>query len=164
MMRLVAISMAVLLAGCASTGGEMAECAAPAQPWIEAGEGASARDAAGAGQARLAVGEAVRLALHPDGEVIYLTLPQGEGEAASFGGLASFAIARAGVYVVGVDRPSWIDVVRDGAAVDTVRHGRAPACSGIRKEVAFRLEPGAYTLELSGSEAADIGVLIRPDS
>jgi hypothetical protein len=154
----------VLLAGCSNSAAPPPQqaCTAVAQPWEAPRTSSSARDAVGAAQVRFGTDEAVRLSLHPDGEVAYLTLPQGEGEAASFGGLASFFIEEAGPYSVGLSEPIWIDVARGGRAADPVRFGPGSPCSGIRKAVTFDLAPGEYVLELSGSTVPDVGVLITP--
>ncbi|MBO9519252.1 MAG: homogentisate 1,2-dioxygenase [Porphyrobacter sp.] len=120
----------------------------------------SATSAAGLAQAGFKVGEAVELKLHPDGEVAYQTLPQGEGEASSYGGMARFTVTEPGLYQVGLGSPAWVDVVRDGKAQPTVAFGHGPACTGIRKVVSFQLQPGDYALEISGSEGADIRVIV----
>jgi len=97
--------------------------AAPAEPWKAARTAVAGRDPDSA--VGLKMGDAVRLSLHPDGEVTYVTLPKGEGEPASLGGLARFSVERAGVYSVGVSEPIWIDIARDGKAIEPVRF--APA-------------------------------------
>ncbi|HEY6814847.1 MAG TPA: homogentisate 1,2-dioxygenase [Croceibacterium sp.] len=165
MRRMVLASM-VLLSACASVSAQeqpaqQPACPAVAEPWKAPRTIASARDAASAAQAAFAVGEAVRLSLHPDGEVAYLTLPQGEGEAASFGGMASFAVEQAGTYRVGLSEPVWVDVVYDGKPAETVRFGPGPACSGIRKAVSFALEPGPHAIEISGGTTAGVRVLVE---
>lgn len=142
--------------------GEQEACTAVAEPWKAPRALSSARDVAGAAEARFATGEAVRFALHPDGEVAYATLPKGEGEAESFGGLGSFTIERAGTYSVGLSEPIWVDVVHQGKPAETVRFGRGEACSGVRKAVTFTLAPGEHVLELSGSTVPAVGVMIRP--
>lgn len=65
-------------------------------------------------QALFTAGEAVDLRLHPDGEVAYQTLPQGAGEAKSFGGMARFTVTEASLYQVGLGSPAWVYVVREG--------------------------------------------------
>lgn len=161
-MRSILPVFAIFLASCATSAPPQAEtCAAPAEPWRDARAIASGRDAAGADEARFAPGEAVRLSLHPDGEVAYLTLPQGAGEAASFGGMASIAIESAGLYRVGLSEPVWVDVARDGAPAEAVRFGPGPACSGIRKAVSFDLQPGTHAIEISGGEIGTVGVIVE---
>ena len=166
-MRTIVLAPIVLLAAWASASAQQREaqplqaCATVAEPWKAPRAIASARDAAGAVQAPFAVGEAIHLALHPDGEVAYLTLPQGEGEAASFGGMASLTVEQAGTYRVGLSEPVWVDVVLDGKPAETVRFGPGPACSGIRKAVSFVLLPGRHVLEISGSTLPQTGVVVE---
>src|SRR5690606_5523868 len=114
LMRSILLLSLVLLPGCASASPQPAAqaCATVAEPWKAPRSANSASDGAEAARAGFAVGEAVRFSLHPDGEVAYLTLPQGAGEAASFGGLVSFTVERAGVYSVGLSEPIWVDVVQ----------------------------------------------------
>jgi hypothetical protein len=121
----------------------------------------AARTAAEARQASIATEKPIRLALHPDGEVAYLTLPQGEGEAGSFGGLASFTVEQAGTYRVGLNEPVWVDIASGGTPAEAVRFGPGPACSGIRKAVSFELRPGPHVLEISGGVVPETGVLIE---
>lgn len=161
-MRSITVLCALLLAGCASASAqpEQQACANVAEPWRASRVASSARDAEEAAKVRFSVGEAVRLSLHPDGEVAYVTLPQGEGEPESFGGLASFTIEQAGIYSVGLSQPIWVDVARNGKPAEAIRFGPGPACSGIRKAVAFELRPGPHILELSGSTEREVGILV----
>lgn len=165
-MRTIVLASIALLSAFASASAQDSApqplaCENVAEPWKAARDLASARDAAEAAQAPFAVGEAVRLTLHPDGEVAYLSLPKGEGEATSFGGMASFTVDQAGTYRVGLSEPVWVDVVEDGKPAETVRFGQGPACSGIRKAVSFALRPGPHVLEISGGTIAEAGVLVE---
>lgn len=162
-MRNLAALALVLLTGCAAAHAqpEAAACAVPAQPWRDARTAEAARIPAALEPARVFVGQPLRLRLHPDGEVVYLSLPQGEGEAASFGGLAPLLIERAGTYRVGLEKPSWIDVSADGKPAEATRFGPGAACSGIRKAVEFHLGAGAHVLEISGNADAELGVLVE---
>ena len=55
---------------------------------------------------------------------------------------------------------AWVDVVRAGRALASSAHGHGPACTGIRKIVDFRLQPGRYVLQVSGGTSASVPVLI----
>lgn len=165
-MRTIVLAPIALLSAFASASAQDSApqplaCENVAEPWKAARDLGSARDAAEAAQAPFAVGEAVRLTLHPDGEVAYLSLPKGEGEATSFGGMASFTVEQAGTYRVGISEPVWVDIVEDGKPAETVRFGQGPACSGIRKAVSFALRPGPHVLEISGGTIAEAGVLVE---
>jgi hypothetical protein len=69
-------------------------------------------------------------------------------------------IARAGNYSVALSDAAWIDVTAAGKTLTSTGHGHGPACSGIRKLVRFDLEPGRYSLRLSGVKAATIDMAI----
>lgn len=148
---------AILLVSLGISAPALAQCAAdvalPPQyaAWPDARPVASAKDEVGLAAALFAVGEAIDITLHPDGEVAYLSLPKDGGEASSFGGMASFEVTQPGTYRVALGLSVWVDVVRDGKPAETVAFGRGEDCSPVRKRVEFRLEPGPHVLELSGS-------------
>ncbi|NJR79034.1 homogentisate 1,2-dioxygenase [Sphingomonas sp. 36D10-4-7] len=108
----------------------------------------------------LAVGRGVDLSLHPLAQVQPVAAWGREAAADSSAGLAMFQVARAGTYRVALGNAAWIDVVRAGRSLPSSAHGHGPACTGIRKIVDFRLTPGRYVLQLSGSAAAALPVLI----
>lgn len=110
--------------------------------------------------AAFAVGQAVDLKLRPDAEVTHAKPPKAADGASSFGGLALVHIARAGRYSVGLGGPTWVDLTRDGKPTESIAHGHGPACSPIRKAVAFDLAPGDYVVDLSGNKTADIRLMI----
>ena len=157
MLRSLAISLALF----ASLPAAAQDCAELHAPWAQAGQVVSATDPAGFAAARIEAGQAVLLDLHPDGEVAYRSLPQGEGEAASSGGMAVIAIAQPGRWQVAIDRPGWVDLVGTGGPAEALRFGPGEPCSGIRKAVTFALEPGEYVLEVSGVLDGQIGVLVE---
>ena len=164
-LRLVAVLTPAALLLASPTGAPAQQaCAAPAEPWRAPKVLPAARDQAGLAAARFAPGEAVRFTLHPDGEVVYLTLPKGAGEEASFGGIAAFTVTEPGLYRVGLSAPLWVDVVENGKPAASVKFGPGPECSGIRKAVSFRLAAGEHVLEMSGGTEAGLGVVIEPVS
>jgi len=112
--------------------------------------------------AALRPGHAVALSLQPTPDVDYALSPERPPGPASHGGMARVTIERAGTYRVALGSAAWIDVVRDGKALASVGHGHGPACSDIRKMVDFRLEPGAYVLQIAGSAAPAINLLVAP--
>lgn len=86
--------------------------------------------------------------------------PGKPAEPGTSGGLAMFQVTRAGTYRVALGGGAWIEVVRQGRALPSVAHGHGPMCSGIRKVVDFRLRPGRYILQLTGSASTSLPVLI----
>lgn len=159
MLRWGILLLGVGLAGCATAPAPACETAFP-QAWISPRPLASATAAARLAPARFEIAQPVALRLHPDPEVAYVTLPQGEGEETSFGGLATFTVERAGLYSVGMGASPWVDVSRDGQPTPTVAFGRAPECSAARKFVSFELAPGDYVLEISGNESAELVLVV----
>ncbi|MFY0022699.1 hypothetical protein ABTQ05_22485, partial [Acinetobacter baumannii] len=55
-------------------------------------------------------------------------------------------VPRAGTYAVALSDAAWIDVNRNDKTQTSTGHDHGPACSGIRKIVAFALVPGHYQL------------------
>lgn len=108
----------------------------------------------------LALGRGADLSLHPLVQVQAVAPWGREPMPESQGGLAMFQVTRAGTYRVALGSAAWIDVVRAGKSLPSSAHGHGPACTGIRKIVDFRLTPGRYVLQLSGSAAATLPVLI----
>ena len=80
--------------------------------------------------------------------------------AGTFGATLRFTVATAGTYRVAVGSAVWIDVVRAGASLTSTAHDRGPACSPVRKIVDFRLAPGVYALQVSGSATPSVGVMV----
>ncbi|UIJ44610.1 hypothetical protein LZK98_16325 [Sphingomonas cannabina] len=108
----------------------------------------------------IAVGQAVRLTLAPGSEVAFARAPEKAPAAGSFAGLVALEVPKAGRYRVALGGPAWIDLVRDGAPLASAAHGHGPACTGIRKIVDFDLQPGHYFLQLSGSPAAEVVLMV----
>ena len=55
---------------------------------------------------------------------------------------------------------AWIDVVKDGKAIESTAHGHGPDCSGVRKVVDFPLQPGSYTLQVAANGQAQLPLLV----
>ncbi|TCP37038.1 hypothetical protein [Sphingomonas sp. BK235] len=108
----------------------------------------------------IAVGRGADLRLAPVEQVTPALVPQRVPDEGETAGLALFQVARPGTYRVALGDAAWIDVVRAGHALTASAHGHGPACSGIRKMVDFQLEPGRYVLQLSGTRATSLPVLI----
>jgi hypothetical protein len=166
-MRGLRIGVAMIAAALPAAG--MAECPAgglalPAaySAWATPQALSSATGLAGSDAANFATGEAIDAGLQPDGEVTYLTLPKGAGEAASFGGLASFEVTQAGIYRVALGDFAWVDVDRDGKPLAPAAFGHGPECPAVKKVVDYQLEPGRYVLEISGEKAPQLRLMVLP--
>jgi hypothetical protein len=111
----------------------------------------------------LAIGRGADLSLHPLARVTPVA-PWGKEPAAdASAGLAMFQVVRAGTYRVALGAPAWVDVVRAGKPLAAQAHGHGPACTGIRKIVDFRLQPGRYVLQLSGGGVTSLPLLIAQE-
>lgn len=109
---------------------------------------------------RLAVGHAARLTLLPTPEVRYPHRPEKPGGSVSYGGLVRIDVPAAGTYRVALSSAAWVDLVRGGTPVTSVKHGHGPDCTGIRKMVDYPLQPGSYTLQISANGEQVITVLV----
>ena len=113
-------------------------------------------------KAELVPGTAARLTILPTPKVTYPVRPEKPGGTVSYGGLLRFTVAAEGVWRVMLDSGSWIDVVKDGKAAQSIAHGRGPACTGIRKMVDYRLSPGTYTLQIAANGTENLTLLVAP--
>lgn len=120
----------------------------------------SAKTAGKAAIGVMAVGRPFMVQLQPTDAVQWANRPAREPKPNTRGGVAKFKIDAAGTYQVGISDRSWIDVVGSKGPVTSIGHGHGPACSGITKIVRFKLSPGDYTLQLSGSTEPEAKVLI----
>ena len=129
-------------------------------PWADPVPLAAANSTARSGRARLAIGQAARVALLQTPAVRYPLRPEKPGGSVSFGGLVRIDVREAGTYRVALDSAAWIDLVREGQAVSSSAHGHGPDCTGIRKMVDFPLTPGRYTLQIAASGVPQATVLV----
>lgn len=109
----------------------------------------------------LTPGERAEVTLADTAGVTYLAMPEHAPPPGSKGGLVKFAAATAGTYRVALGTGAWIDVLDAKAKpVASAAHAHGAACSGIRKTVDFKLAPGTYALQLSGSKDARAAVTV----
>ena len=168
-MRPILVSIAFVLALAAPAAAQEAEptCPADAKPipahlasWTHPTPLTAAASAADAGKAALKVGRAVDAALPSTGDVKFSLRPEKPGGSVSHGGLFSVDIGKAGTYTVALSTGAWIDVVRDGKALESSAHGRGPACTTLRKMVQFPLQPGRYLIQISANAEPKIGIMV----
>jgi hypothetical protein len=128
--------------------------------WTAPTVSAAASNAQLLANAGIEVGQALKLALLPQGEVKFPLQPGKPGADGSHAGLLSLSIADAGTYRVALGTGAWIDLVDNAQAVASSAHAPGPACSGIRKMVDFSLHPGHYTLQISANAEPQTTVLV----
>jgi hypothetical protein len=141
-------------------------CAAPVAPtgvlapWTSPVAATAAESSSAARTAPLAVGEAARVTLLPTSQVSFAAPPERPGDAASFGGVFTLAVAEPGTYRVALGAGAWIDLVRGGEVIASTAHSHGPECSGIRKMVDFPLEAGTHIVQIAASPVAETTVLV----
>lgn len=130
------------------------------QAWSAAAPLAAATAPDNAAKAELTPGGAIKAALVHTPDVHYAARPGKPGGTVAFGGLFKIAIAEPGVYRVALGNASWVDLIKDGVAAESIAHGGGPACSGIRKIVDYQLQKGDYIVQLSAGGDAETGLMI----
>ncbi len=82
---------------------------------------------------------------------------------AGHGGTLALTVARAGTYRIALSVPGWIDVSGADGMKASSGHSHGPACSGIRKIVAFALEPGTYEIRIARSPVPQPRIMVIMD-
>jgi hypothetical protein len=100
----------------------------------------------------ITLGQTYEITLHPQSDVKFTVEPSqvmlSEGSYAGFMGITA---PTSGRYRFSFSGASWVDVVADGASLDTVLFAGRHACQPLRKLVDYDLEAGkSYMLMLSG--------------
>lgn len=108
--------------------------------------------------ATLEVGRATLVSLHSAKHLGFAAPAKGEAE--GNGGTLALAIPKSGTYRVALGDAAWIEMVQGGKPVASRSHAHGPRCSGIRKIVEFTLAPGNYTVQLSGSPADSVALMV----
>jgi len=169
-MRLtVLLAVAALAAPAAALAQEAAPAACPATPaalpagleaWASPAPLAAATTAADAGKASLKIGQAFDAALPGTPAVTYALRPEKPGGSVSYGGIFAVDVTKPATYTIALSTGAWIDVVRDGKTLQSTAHGRGPACTTLRKMVAFPLEPGRYLIQIAANGEPKIGIMV----
>jgi predicted small integral membrane protein len=79
-------------------------------------------------------------------------------------GLFSFATQKAGRYRIGLTTGHWIDVLDGNTVIGSTSHEGRSGCALLHKVVEFELPANrTLTLQLSGQEAAVVGLIVIAD-
>ncbi|HWE79648.1 MAG TPA: hypothetical protein VG270_14125 [Pseudolabrys sp.] len=70
---------------------------------------------------------------------------------------------KAGVYRVTLAEAAWVDVVQDGREVAAKAFSSALGCSGVRKSVKFEFDNEPLTIQVSGTTAHRVTLVVTPD-
>jgi hypothetical protein len=111
------------------------------------------------------LGAAVTLELVPSADA---KLPEAPSRAPKFpnsyaGFLRVSAAPNAGTYRITLSHAAWIDVVQDGQELKPSAFTGAKGCDGIAKSVKFELAATPFVVEISGTSAQAIGLVVTPD-
>mgnify|MGYP003385027075 CR=1 FL=1 len=115
------------------------------------------------GDAPVLAGSKYMLTLLPY-EDVKLVMPEKPIHLLKYAGLLSFTVDKSGLYRFSTAPYVWLELVpADGSGKEPGVRGseiRLLACSSIKKNVVFELEPGRYWLQMSGSLEADVQLMI----
>jgi hypothetical protein len=136
---------AALIAGIAAPAWA-ADCPAPAA-WAKPERHIAARSPAM--KFALKPGTSSQIGLLPQQQVKFAV---GKVTRKGFAGLAAIDVAKAGTLRLLVSNRTYVDLVRDGKALDLTGEPAHPDCPGVRKALDFTVKPGRYLVQLSGSE------------
>jgi hypothetical protein len=121
----------------------------------------AALSSAGVSAADIALGQPYDLGLSEVSKVSFSASPGKPAARGAFCGLVGLSVRTPGTYVVALGAGAWVDVLKDGAPLTPSDHGHGPACSTLRKRVAFDLSPGAYLLQLSSAPSGRIALMVQ---
>ena len=100
----------------------------------------------------------MKFALKPGGTVQIGLLPQGDVKFATgkatrngYAGLAAIDVPRAGTLQVAVDNKTYVDLVRGTKPLALAGEPKMKGCAGVQKVLEFKVAPGRYLVQLSGS-------------
>ena len=106
--------------------------------------------------------QAFTLVLVSAKDVAY-AVPPAKKKDDGFAGLVAFAAPeKPGLYQVTLSGEGWIDLVQNGAGLDSTDHTGAKKCAGLRKSVRFSVGAAPVTLQINAAPADTIKVAIRP--
>jgi hypothetical protein len=73
------------------------------------------------------------------------------------------ALPKSATYRITLSEPAWIDVVQDGQEIKSGAFSGVMGCEGIRKSVKFDLNASPFVIEISGTPAHEIAIVVTPD-
>jgi hypothetical protein len=126
---------------------------------------ASPAQVASGGEASQALGAAIKLALVPlaDAKLPIEPSPKPKSPDSYAGFVRLPALPMAGTYRVTLSEGGWIDVFQEGREVKSGAFSGATGCEGIRKSVKFDLSAAPLVIEVTGTTAREIGIVVTPD-
>ena len=72
------------------------------------------------------------------------------------------APAVAGPYQIVVSQATWIDILQDGRYIKPSAFSGATDCPGTRKSIRFNLVAAPFVVQISGTTAPAVSLLVEP--
>jgi hypothetical protein len=69
----------------------------------------------------------------------------------------------AGTYRITLTLGAWVDVIQDGHTVESTAFSGGTGCEGVRKSVKFDLTATPFIIELSGTNARSVSLVVTQD-
>ena len=115
-----------------------------------------------AAAAVLVPGRMYELTLSPQSQVSFAVPPGGHHQLeGAHAGLARLTLPAGGLYRISLDQPAWVDVLANGAAIQSRDFQGRPGCNAPHKVVEFLLPAATpLTLQFSASAAARVRVSV----
>lgn len=139
-----------------SASAQAASCPDPAA-WAKPEHHRAARSAEV--QFALKPGAITGIGLLPQDQVMFAA---GAVTRTGYAGIAAIDVAEAGTLRLLVSNRTFVDLVRDGRALELAGAPGHADCPGARKTLSFAVTPGRYLVQLSGSAEKDVTIAILP--
>jgi hypothetical protein len=108
----------------------------------------------------MTLGKGYAASLARTNSIVMTVAPEKPGGSVSWSGLFAFNAPEAGKYSVALGSAAWVDVVEDGKALEPLSFGHGPECTTIRKIVVYALKAGPHQLQVAGSGADTLKLLV----
>ena len=107
----------------------------------------------------------MKFGLKPGGTVQIALLPQNEVKFAAgkatrkgYAGLAAIDVPKAGTLQLALDNKTYVDLVRSGKPLALAGEPKMKGCPGVQKSLDFKVAPGRYVVQLSGSPSKSVRI------
>lgn len=98
-----------------------------------------------------------QLQLHPEPAVAVPLKKDRAKQPGEFAGLAALEVTKAGRLEVTLSDRAYVDLIRDGRALDSTAHGHGK-CPGVAKAVMFDVTPGRYIVQIADSRSRSVRI------
>lgn len=130
--------------------------------WKEPMAISAAKTGAELSQSVVVINKAVQATLFPTKTVQFVVAPEERGGSVSFAGMVQFDVPTQGTYRVITNSRPWIEMVKDGKSIASIKHQHGAQCLGMEKILDFPLSPGRHTMEFTANGKETIKFIIVP--